>query len=175
MNRPHPRLLPALASLAALGLASCAPAAPDPAPSPQSASAAGPAEAVVLTTAVENVLGPFVADADGRALYLRETHGDGPALCDDACARTWPPLLASGGAPTAGDPQVRAELIGTVRRPDGSLQVTYGGHPLHLYVLDRGDDRAMGQAVHDEWGGWYLVTPAGEKLERLREPPPPMG
>lgn len=41
--------------------------------------------------------------------------------------------------------------------------VTYNGHPLH-YQKDQGTT-PTGNDVKDAGGEWYLVTPAGEKME----------
>jgi predicted lipoprotein with Yx(FWY)xxD motif len=60
---------------------------------------------------------------------------------------------------------VQANLLATAQRRGGNVQVTYNGHPLYYYVKDAGAARPQGQDVHDSGGEWYLVTPAGEKLE----------
>ena len=50
-------------------------------------------------------------------------------------------------------------------RPDGATQVTFNGRPLYRYAKDSGPGAVTGQDVHDQWGEWYLVTPAGDALE----------
>lgn len=109
--------------------------------------------------------GDYVADRTGRALYLFTADSAGQSRCYDQCAALWPPLLAPQGTPTAGSDQLQAPLIGTTQRRDGSAQVTYNGHPLYYYVQDRGAEEPQGQDVHDSGGEWYLVTPAGQKLQ----------
>ena len=54
--------------------------------------------------------------------------------CSGACAQAWPPLITKG-APKAGD-GVKASLLGTTKRDDGTLEVTYDGHPLYYYAGD---------------------------------------
>lgn len=119
----------------------------------------------VLTVAETAEYGPFIADAEGRALYLLEADSEGMSTCYDACAEVWPPFLAEVGDPAAGDPPVQAGLISTFERRDGAMQVAYGGHPLYYYEDDQGAGQATGQDVTDEWGEWYLVMPGGAALE----------
>jgi hypothetical protein len=54
----------------------------------------------------------------------------------------------------------RAALIGTTRRRDGSLQVTYRGRPLYYYVGD-GPGQILCQDVEEYGGHWYVVAPRG--------------
>jgi predicted lipoprotein with Yx(FWY)xxD motif len=134
-------------------------------PAPALAAAPAPAVGAVLMVAETPDYDAFIADADGRALYLLESGNPSEITCYDECAGVWPPFLAPQGTPTAGDPAVQAGLIGTARRRNGAMQVTYGGWPLYYYSGDRGTDRPAGQELKDAWGEWYLVTPGGEPLE----------
>jgi len=60
---------------------------------------------------------------------------------------------------------VKAALIGTIRRSDGKLQVTYGKRPLYFYVGDRKPGQVLCQNVK-EFGGLWLVVRAGGQLVR---------
>ncbi|MEX2543300.1 MAG: hypothetical protein WD314_15960 [Trueperaceae bacterium] len=132
-----------------------------------------------LSTASHGVLGPYLVDGQGRALYLREALDADARDCSDECSLVWPPFLTPS-IPSAGDSLVAEELIGSTHDGAGMSQVTYNGHPLHYYVLDDPSRESpkyewtetLGQVVHDEWGRWFLVTPEGEKLERLLHSPP---
>jgi predicted lipoprotein with Yx(FWY)xxD motif len=100
-------------------------------------------------------------DRRGFALY-RFTHDtDNASTCYGACATAWPPYLlprkAARGSGGGG-------LVGTVRRSDGRLQVTYGGHPLYHYVGDRRPGQVLCQAVTEFGGGWYVVAPNGHLI-----------
>lgn len=146
----------------AAGAAAQASAAlPADSPSAQAAPASGQ---VRLGVGRSDRYGAYVTDAGGRALYLLEDGRD----CYDACMGVWPPLLAGGAAAAASDPALRPERIGTARRRDGMLQVTYGGHPLYYYVGDQRPGDTMGQHVEDAWGEWYLVGPEGREVEGER-------
>lgn len=107
--------------------------------------------------------GEYLTDQEGRTVYLLE-HRDEPDACVDACADAWPPVLVEGsGQVTASGAQ--QDLVGTVARPDGTLQVTYDGHPLYYFARDEVAGSMLGHDMHDEWGEWYLVSPSGEALE----------
>ena len=64
----------------------------------------------------------------------------------------WPPLAApSSGQPTAGD-GVSGKL-GTVKRPDGTRQVTLDGRPLYRFAQDSQPGKATGDNATDSFGG----------------------
>jgi predicted lipoprotein with Yx(FWY)xxD motif len=108
-------------------------------------------------------VGNYLADAHGKTLYLFEKDERGKSACYDACARAWPPLL-SDGSPVAGR-GVDKRKLSTVKRTDGSLQVTYAGWPLYYFVKDDEAGDAYGQEVNGFGGEWYMVSPAGTKAE----------
>jgi predicted lipoprotein with Yx(FWY)xxD motif len=122
---------------------------------------------VTLEVKKSDQLGDYIADGEGRSLYLfkADTQGkDGKqaaATCYDDCAKAWPPLLAD--AAKAGG-KVQASLIGTTARKDGSKQVTYNGWPLYHFIKDAKPGDTNGQDIKGFGEEWYLLTPAGEKV-----------
>jgi predicted lipoprotein with Yx(FWY)xxD motif len=56
---------------------------------------------------------------------------------------------------------VRQSLIGTTRRRDGRLQVTYNGRPLYFYVGDRAAGKVSCQNVAEFGGTWLVMSPDG--------------
>jgi len=108
-------------------------------------------------------LGRILVDAHSHTLYLFEKDKRGRSACAGTCATYWPPVLTKG-TPVAG-PGVERSLLGVTRRADGTAQVTYAGHPLYRYVLDRKPGQTAGQDLHDFGAGWYVVSPAGKKIE----------
>ena len=72
--------------------------------------------------------------------------------------------MASQGSPVAGD-GVDATLLGTITRDDGTMQVTYNGHPLYTFVDDKASGDAGGQGKEDAGGTWHLISPAGEPIQ----------
>ena len=138
--------------------ASSAPVAPAAAASATNAAAT---PAIRVTVARSTAHGPILADGRGRSLYLLEEDPAGGSGCTDMCAVVWPPYLAAGGTAPVADSGVRAALLGTVPRPGGGTQVSYGGHALYYYIGDAKPGDTRGQHVEDSWGEWYLVQPGG--------------
>ena len=120
------------------------------------------AEAQVMVTEGEPY-GAFLVDGEGNALYLFEADSEGESACYDDCAGAWPPFTAEG-EPAAGD-GADAAMLGTLEREDGTMQVTYGGHPLYYFVQDQAPGDTNGQGVEGFGAPWYLVTPDGSKVE----------
>ena len=103
--------------------------------------------------------GRILFDGRGFALYAFTRDTAVRSRCTGACANAWPPFIvmvrpkAGRGADTS--------LLGTIRRSDGSRQVTYAGKPLYYYVGDREPLQVLCQNV-DEFGGlWLVVRPTG--------------
>jgi predicted lipoprotein with Yx(FWY)xxD motif len=149
---------------AASGLGACgddetaqsAVAAPDP------PAATGPADerpTGATLTVRRTRYGTILADGRGRILY--EFTRDGTAnrsRCYGDCAVAWPPFY------TRGQPRVRGvarKHLGTTRRRDGRLQVTYRGKPLYYYVTDTRPGQVTCQAVPEFGGTWYVTNPDG--------------
>jgi predicted lipoprotein with Yx(FWY)xxD motif len=103
-------------------------------------------------------LGKVLAMSTGRTLYLYTPDGKNKSNCTGSCLAYWPPLLTVG-KPLAGT-GVKKALLGTTRRPNGKLQVTYNGHPLYHYTGDYGAGQTYGEGTD---GTWYVVTAAGNK------------
>jgi predicted lipoprotein with Yx(FWY)xxD motif len=110
-------------------------------------------------TTTDSDYGSMLFDERGQAIYLFDRETSDEAQCYDECAEAWPPVLTEG--PPEADGDVDAALLGTTERDDGSVQVTYNGHPLYFYA-----DEAPGEVkchdVDDYGGTWLVVTPDGE-------------
>lgn len=121
-------------------------------------------------------LGTVLADAKGRTLYLFGRDTTTTSTCSGACATNWPPALA-GKKPTVGDGLDDAAL-GTTRRADGRLQVTYAGHPLYRFAGDQGQPgRVRGQGLTAFGGRWFVVGTDGKARTRTapKAAPAPSG
>jgi predicted lipoprotein with Yx(FWY)xxD motif len=130
-------------------------------------STSSPAAPAVTTTATVAVadnpkLGKILVDGSGKTLYLFEKDTTTASTCYDACASYWPPLLTKD-APMAGA-GVNASLLGTTRRSDGTLEVTYAGHPLYYVITDHNPGDASGQAVNNFGAAWFVLGPDGKKI-----------
>ncbi len=130
-----------------------------------SRAAAATQSSTTVSTATSK-LGRILADSRGRTLYLFENDKRGHSACAGACATYWPPLLTRG-KPTAARAAKQA-LLGTTRRADGTTQVTYASHPLYRFVQDTKPGQTTGQDLHDFGAGWYVLAPAGTKIESDR-------
>jgi len=104
-------------------------------------------------------LGLILVNSRGHTLYLFAKDRNGRSACSGACARFWPPLL-SQGKPTGGS-GVKPSLLGTTKRSNGSLQVTYNKHPLYTYVLDKRAGQTKGEGISAFGARWYAVSATG--------------
>ncbi len=109
-------------------------------------------------------IGRILIDSKGITLYDFVTDQGGVSGCYGACAALWPPLITKG-KPHAG-PGVRASLLGTTKRKDGKLEVTYNHHPLYYFVTDRKPGQTTGQGVNQFGGPWWVLSPAGKEIHR---------
>ena len=105
-------------------------------------------------------LGRIVVDGRSHTLYLFKKDRRGRSTCSGACAQEWPPLLTKG-KPKAGR-DAKSSLLGTTRRSDGTIQVTYNKHPLYTFVLDQGKrGSTKGEGLTAFGGRWYVVAAKG--------------
>jgi len=103
--------------------------------------------------------GRMLFDHSGQAIYLFAEERTASPRCYGACSKAWPPVLTPG--PPRGVGGARSQLLGTTRRNDGSLQVTYAGHPLYFYAHE-GKNEVLCHNVAEFGGLWLVVTPTGE-------------
>jgi predicted lipoprotein with Yx(FWY)xxD motif len=127
------------------------------------AGAASPAAATTVKVTKNAKLGRLLVTSNGRTLYLFLKDRGGKSACYGACATFWPPLLTSAKA--AAGAGAKASLLGTTRRKDGRLQVTYDHHPLYLFELDSKPGMAQGEGLTEFGAKWYAVGPGGGKID----------
>ncbi len=142
----------------------CSPQA-TPTAAPPTAAATQPAAVPVtggttVSLGKTDALGSFLTDDKGMTLYLFTKDTPNTSNCYDKCATAWPPLLTTG-KPVAGD-GVDASKLGTTTRKGGATQVTYNGWPLYYYFKDKSAGDVTGQLVGNVW---FVVSPAGDKIE----------
>ena len=106
--------------------------------------------------------GKILFDGRGRVLYLFARDRSGRSSCYAACAKAWPPFLTRG-APTSLR-GVSAKLVATTKRRDGTVQVTYGKHPLYYYKGDTRPGEIKCQNVSEFGGLWLVVAPNGKAV-----------
>jgi predicted lipoprotein with Yx(FWY)xxD motif len=98
-----------------------------------------------------------LTDAHGMTLYRLSGEHAGKFICTSAgCVGVWHPLSTAAGSAPSGS----VGSLGTVKRPDGTEQVTYKGLPLYTFVQDRQPGEAKGEGLKDV-GTWNAVTTSG--------------
>lgn len=108
-------------------------------------------------------LGRVLVDSEGFTLYdFHKDKGATPS-CYGPCASAWPPLLTDG--PPQPSNGASASKLGTTKRNDGTMQVTYAGHPLYTYSLDDKPGDAKGNDTDAFGAEWYALTPQGGEPE----------
>ncbi len=109
-------------------------------------------DAPVDEAATVIVAAGILADFYGNTLYVFDDDEAGVSNCADECALTWPPLTFDGD-PIAGD---GVGTLATIKRDDGTKQVTHNGRPLYYYSRDTG----VGDQAGDGVGGgvWHIVV-----------------
>jgi len=154
MERLHARLAALAAGLATLAVvaAGCGGAVPS--------SNGGKATVKVG----RSNLGRILVDGKGHTLYLFERDERGESYCNGACAAVWPPFETDGQPQAIGG--VSASALGTTKRDDGDMQVTYHGHPLYYYAADASTPgKTTGEDVDQFGASWYTLDSGGNSVE----------
>src|SRR4051812_30537107 len=157
----------ALLALTALAVAACgggsSATAASKTPEPAAARTTQHAARHAATVRVRKTrLGEILVNSRGRTLYLFKKDSGTKSACFGACATAWPPLRA-GHKPTVGR-GAKASLVGTTRRSDGKPQVTYNGHPLYTFIMDKKAGDTNGEGFTAFGGRWFVVSPAGKRV-----------
>ena len=103
--------------------------------------------------------GTVLVDSSGQALYASDQEAAaGKVLCTGACNSFWEPVTASGKVTSSSSVSGK---LGTVKRPDGTMQVTYNGMPVYSFTQDQAG-QVTGDGFKDAFGGqqftWHAVT-----------------
>jgi predicted lipoprotein with Yx(FWY)xxD motif len=171
--------------LALLGLAACAPAATPVSPTlaptaaPPAVASATPVAALPVATAPIPVTGAnamikvariqgfglFLSDNAGRTLYAFANDTKDTSNCTGNCVQNWPPFTAP--SLPQGDTGINMTLLGMSTRPEGTMQVTYDGHPLYYYSGDKNPGDVKGHGIGNVW---HVLSPRGNPMTN---PAPP--
>jgi predicted lipoprotein with Yx(FWY)xxD motif len=133
-----------------------------PASSSGAAASSGSVRARATVAIANSKLGKILVDGKGRTLYDFPPDKSMASTCYGACAALWPPLTTTG-KPVAGH-GVRASLLGTTKRKDGKLEVTYNHHPLYYFVSDQKPGQTTGQGVNQFGAPWWVISAAGKEI-----------
>lgn len=115
----------------------------------------------VITTG-DSEFGTMLFNDKGQAIYIWELEESTKAECYGDCAEAWPPVLTDGAPRATGS--VNKDLLGTTQRADGSVQVTYNGHPLYYYAHEKaGEVKCHNVRTHG--GLWWVIQPNGIRAD----------
>ena len=146
--------LPAAAAAAAV-IAACSSSGTPSGTSPATGagSSAHAAAAAGLKTAT--ISGATVlTNAKGFTLYSFAPDTSTTSKCNGACAQNWPPVKPGTASGVKG-------AFGTIKRSDGSAQLTFHGHPLYTFVGDKSPGQASGNGINAFGGLWHEATASG--------------
>jgi len=116
----------------------------------------GASSGAVVKTASNSTLGTILVNSKGLTLYHLSAEQNGKFICTTAaCVGVWHPLVASSAGTPGG-----VQSLGTIKRPDGTMQVTYKGMPLYTFAQDQHPGEANGQGFKDV-GTWSAVKTSG--------------
>jgi predicted lipoprotein with Yx(FWY)xxD motif len=106
--------------------------------------------------------GTVLVDPRGQTLYAFAADSPGTSNCAGSCASYWPPEPAPDSlTPAAG---VTAKLS-SIKRSDGSRQLTVNGWPAYTYAGDSGPGQATGQGEDLSGGRWWVLAPSGSQIK----------
>lgn len=96
----------------------------------------------------------ILVDSQGMTLYHLTAETTGKFICtSSSCVSIWRPLTVSAGT----TPTSTVGSLGVVKRPDGTVQVTYNGMPLYTFAQDKAAGEANGQGFKDV-GTWTVIA-----------------
>jgi predicted lipoprotein with Yx(FWY)xxD motif len=117
---------------------------------------ASSSSALVKTASNGTLKATVLVNAQGMTLYHLSGEEQGKFICtSSACVQVWHPLTVTAATTPTG-----SVALATVKRPDGSVQVTYKGEPLYTFAQDTAPGQANGQGIKDV-GTWSAVTISG--------------
>ncbi|MER5731544.1 SCO0930 family lipoprotein [Streptomyces sp. NPDC002138] len=105
-------------------------------------------------------LGNILVDGQSRTLYRFNKDSAWPMKfgCLGACLDTWKPAAAVDKSKVNG---IAAALVGSVKRPDGTMQLTIDCWPVYTFTGDTAPGQTNG---HNKQGLWFAVSDAGKKV-----------
>lgn len=103
--------------------------------------------------------GKVLVDPHGMTLYAFAKDTKGHSVCTGQCAAYWPPV-PSKDAPKSTSGAMTAKF-GSVKRADGSTQLTVNGYPVYTYAGDSKPGQATGQGLNLSGGLWWVVSGNG--------------
>ncbi len=115
---------------------------------PPAPTAPTPVNVTEVDLKTDPKLGSYLADNNGRALYIFAKDADGQSACTGSCLKVWPVFniatVALGPGLDRGD-------FKSITRGDGTVQTTYYGWPLYTYAGDSAPGDVKGEGIGKLW------------------------
>ena len=99
-------------------------------------------------------IGKYLTDGEGMTLYSFTKDAPGKSACAGDCLKKWPALNAGK---LKLDKGLKRADFRTLKRDDGTAQVTFKGYPLYYFFKDKAAGDIHGNGVA---GVWMVVDPA---------------
>jgi predicted lipoprotein with Yx(FWY)xxD motif len=104
--------------------------------------------------------GTMLFNSKKQAIYVFQRDSKNRSNCYGGCARLWPPVYTKAKPRALAG--VKRSLLGTIKRRDGRLQVTYNGKPLYYYAHE-GPGQVLCHRVFLNGGYWWVIGPNGKR------------
>ena len=107
-----------------------------------------------VSSFVDPTFGKVLSRTDKQVLYYWnvEKRAGGKVRCVGACAVAWPPLIVKSKAAVPRKIAGLTGTFGTIRRPNGKLQVTRNKLPVYTYAHER-----PRQVLCNNVDGWFVI------------------
>lgn len=150
----HPRILLVLpaSAAAATALAACGSSSSTGHASGGGTAAAATTAAGLKTAKIGGVT--VLTNAKGFTVYSFAPDTSTKSNCNGACAKSWPPVKPATASAVKGP-------FATIKRSDGTTQLTFHGHPLYTFVGDTSPGQARGNGVNAFGGLWHEAPTSG--------------
>jgi predicted lipoprotein with Yx(FWY)xxD motif len=133
---------------------------------PAAATAAQTSKRVAKQAENPTLSRTILTTTKGRSLYSLSAETNGRFICTGACLSSWHPLLVPAGVKPTGPVK-----LGTIKRPEGKIQVTFKGRPLYSFSGDSKTGDVNGEGIKDV-GTWHVATLAKAAPQPEPQPQP---
>lgn len=102
---------------------------------------------MLLTMHKDEKLGNYLADSDGRTLYVFSSDRHGVSNCSGACLQNWPPYFFPKGFKNSNT----IRDLGILQRSNSSSQLMWENMPLYYYSQDKKPGDTLGNGIKNLW------------------------
>lgn len=106
----------------------------------------------LVRTIMDKNLGEVLTTPTKQAVYIWKSEPKGKIRCTGGCAKAWPPVIVKTGVKVPMHYTGIKGDFGTIRRPDGSRQLTLDRRALYTYAHEK-----PGQVLCNDVDNWFAV------------------